>query len=110
MALGGVRLGGSGTVIREFSTDPLFTADSNNVIPTQRAIKSYLQRRLTLGGSEVSTGQLTAGVVIVGPQRFDTTTSARINVPYRMVVSGPFAGVAGRYLAQLMFFKSFKDD
>jgi hypothetical protein len=110
LALGGVRLGGSGTVIREFSTDPLFTADSNNVIPTQRAIRSYLQRRLTLGGSEVSTGQLTAGVVIVGPQRFDTTTSARINVPYRMVVSGPFAGIAGRYLAQLMFFKSFKDD
>ena len=110
LALGGVRLGGTGTVIREFSTDPLFTADSNNVIPTQRAIRSYLQRRLTLGGSEVSTGQLTAGVVIVGPQRIDTTTNVIINVPYKWVVTGPFAGIAGQYVAQLMFYKSFRDD
>jgi hypothetical protein len=110
LALGGVRLGGSGTVIREFSTDPLFTADSNNVIPTQRAIKSYLQRRLTLGGSEVSTGQLTAGVTIVGPGRIETTTGIKINIPVNWNVTGPFAGVAGQYVGQLMFYKSFRDD
>ena len=44
LALGGVRLGGSGTVVNEFSTDPTFAADSNNVIPTQRAIATFLAR------------------------------------------------------------------
>lgn len=110
LALGGVRLGGTGTVIREFSTDPLFTADSNNVIPTERAIKAYLTRRLTLGGSEVSTGVLTAGVTVVGVDKFDTTTGVAINIPVAFNLTGPFAGINGRYLAQMMFFKSFRDD
>ena len=50
LALGGVRLGGSGAVVSEFSTDPTFSADSNNVIPTQRAIATFLQDRLSVGG------------------------------------------------------------
>ena len=110
MRLGGVRLGGTGTVIREFSTDPLFTADSNNIIPTQRAIKAYLLRRLTIGGSEVSTGVITAGVTRVGPNQMDTTTGANIEIPVKWTVTGPRAGVAGRYVAQMMFYKSFRDD
>ncbi len=110
LALGGVRLGGTGTVIREFSTDVLFTADSNNVIPTQRAIKAYLARRLTLGGSEVSTGQLTAGVTIVGPSKIDTSTGIKVNIPVKVTVTGPRAGVGAGFVGQLMFYKSFRDD
>lgn len=110
LQLGGVRLGGTGTVIREFSTDALFTADSNNIIPTQRAIKAYLQRRLTIGGSEVSTGTLTAGVTVVGPARIDTTTGIKVNIPVKWTVSGPFAGVGAGFVAQLMFYKSFTND
>jgi hypothetical protein len=66
LSLGGVRLGGSGTVIREFSTDPTFAQDSNNVVPTQRAIATFLQNRLSEGGSELETNQLIAGLISIG--------------------------------------------
>ena len=52
LALGGVRLGGSGAVVSEFSTDGTFSADSNNVVPTQRAIGTFLQDRLSVGGEQ----------------------------------------------------------
>jgi hypothetical protein len=72
--LGGVTVGGSGVVIREFSTDATFTADSNNIIPTQRAIKAYLNGRVSGGGADAITGRITAGIVQVGPDSLSTTT------------------------------------
>jgi len=106
LSLGGVRLGGSAAVIREFSTDPTFTADSNNVVPTQRAIKTYLANRLSTGGSEVSTGVLTAGLVRVGPTKIDTTTGTGIDFTVRADFKKP---TYGSMLAMQMFMKSFKD-
>jgi hypothetical protein len=110
LALGGVRLGGTGTVIREFSTDGLFTADSNNTIPTQKAIKAYVTRRLTIGGSEISTGSVTAGVTTVGPNLINTTIGTIVQIPVRVSLFGPLAGIGGSFLATMMFYKSFKDD
>ena len=49
LRLGGVQVG-STAVIREFSKDPLFLQNSNNIIPTQKAVRSYLQSRLNVGG------------------------------------------------------------
>lgn len=72
--LGGFTVGGSGVVIREFSTDNTFTADSNNIVPTQRAIKAYLTARVSGGGADAITGQLTAGTVQIGPDSLGTTT------------------------------------
>ena len=43
LSLGGVVLGGTGAVIREFSTDGTFTANSNNIVPTQKAIGIYVK-------------------------------------------------------------------
>jgi hypothetical protein len=40
--LGNVTLGGGSATITEFSTDPFFTADSDNIVPTQRAINYFL--------------------------------------------------------------------
>lgn len=92
IALGGVSVGGSGVVIREFSTDPFFTADSNNVIPTQRAIKEYLARRISGGGSDAFTAQVTAGVVRVGPTLITTTTLETINIESKVKFNGPVNG------------------
>ena len=91
LALGGVRLGGSGAVVREFSTDPNFTEDSNNVVPTQRAIATFLQNRLSQGGSALETGTIVAGVTRIGNkgtenQYIDTTTGIQIELPRRMVI------------------------
>lgn len=122
LALGGVRLGGSGAVVREFSTDPLFTEDSNNIVPTQRAIKAYLQGRLSVGGSELTTASFIAGTIKVGPNEIRSTISGLIRVVGHADFSGAVADpakegevdrsgeVSGMMLAQNMFHKSFSDD
>ena len=106
LALGGVRLGGSGTVVREFSTDQLFTADSNNVVPTQRAIKAYLANRLNVGGSDLLTASFIAGTVKVGPNEFDNTANLTNNIP--VIANFPIGtGISGSWLALLTFTNSF---
>ena len=54
-------LGGTGAVIREFSTDGTFTANSNNIVPTQKAIGIYVKSRISSGGSDVAVNRLNAG-------------------------------------------------
>lgn len=109
LALGGVRLGGSGAVIREFSTDPLFTADSNNVIPTQRAIKAYLQNRLNVGGADLLTASFVAGTVRVGPDLIGSSAGLAVRIPVLAKFEGPQANIRGSMLAQSMFYRSFKN-
>lgn len=100
LQLGGVSVGGTGVVIREFSTDPLFTADSNNIVPTQKAIKSYLARRVSGGGSDAFTTQFTAGTVRIGPQSITTSTLLRLEVPVKVKFNG---GINGMMMAQAYF-------
>jgi hypothetical protein len=108
LRLGGIRVGGTGAVVREFSTDPLFIADSNNIVPTQRAIKSYLASRLSIGGSEIAVGSFIAGTILVGPDRFNNTAGLRIIVPVRAEFDQASSGISGSMLAQTMFYRSFK--
>lgn len=107
LRLGGIRVGGTGAVVREFSTDPLFTADSNNIVPTQRAIKSYLASRLSIGGSEIAVGSFIAGTILVGPDRFNSTAGIRIIIPVRAEFDSANSGISGMLLAQNMFYRSF---
>ena len=104
LSIGGVVVGGTGVVIREFSTDATFTADSNNIIPTQRAIKAYVEARISGGGSEAFTSILTAGVVRVGPNTITTTTGTAINVDAKVNFNGT---IDGTLLAFDFFKKSF---
>ena len=108
LRLGGIRVGGTGAVVREFSTDPLFTADSNNIVPTQRAIRSYLAGRLSVGGSEIAVGSFIAGTILVGPDRFNSTANIKIVVPVRAEFDAANSGISGMMLAQNMFYRSFK--
>ena len=103
LRLGGVTVGGSGVVIREFSTDNTFTADSNNIIPTQRAIKAYIQRRVSGGGADAITSSVTAGLVQIGPSGLGTTDGSQLVFPVRVNFK---KGVDGTYLAQTMFMSS----
>jgi hypothetical protein len=74
LKLGGVQIGGSEVIITQFSTDQTFVANSNQIVPTQRAIKGYLTARLSQGGSNTFTGQLIAGTVLVGaPDKIQST-------------------------------------
>jgi hypothetical protein len=92
LALGGVRLGGSGTVIREFSTDPTFAEDSNNVVPTQRAIASFLADRLSVGGENLETNAVQAGQVKIGTidNIIDSASDGYINFPVDVDIFGTY--------------------
>lgn len=98
LRLGGVTIGGSGVVIREFSTDSLFTADSNNIVPTQKAIKAYLNRRVSGGGADAITGGVVVGVTQVGPDSFSTTSGEALifgsKVNFRGGVDGTLVATA----------------
>lgn len=107
LKLGGIRVGGTGAVIREFSTDPLFIEDSNNIVPTQRSISRYLANRLSVGGAEIATASFIAGTVLVGPNRINSTIAGTILFPVRCDFQGPNAGIRGTMLAQTMFHRSF---
>ena len=111
LALGGVRLGGSGAVVREFSTDQTFFEDSNNVIPTQRAIAAFLANRLSEGGSELETNQLVAGVTLLGSSQnlISTTSGAEILLPKLMKIQGNDANLSGSILAQTMLLRPNDD-
>jgi hypothetical protein len=114
LALGGVRLGGSGAVVREFSTDPNFTEDSNNVVPTQRAIATFLQNRLSQGGSALETGTLIAGVTRIGnkgteDQYIDTTTGIELLLPRRMVIDKG-AEISGTIVKQMIILSEGGND
>ena len=79
LRLGGIRVGGSGAVVREFSTDPLFTEDSNNVVPTQRAIRTYIASQIGGGASSLNVNLITAGLVVITGNTISTSNNVGIN-------------------------------
>ena len=100
LSIGGISVGGTGVVIREFSTDPLFVADSNNILSTQKAIKAFIERRISGGGSDAFTSTFTAGIVRVGPNLISTTTLDTIQIPVKVNFTGP---IEGFILAEALF-------
>ena len=80
LRLGGVVLGGTGAVIREFSTDPTFAANSNNIVPTQKAIGAYVQSRVSSGGSDVAVNRLNAGNISFEGQKIFKVLGGEIKI------------------------------
>jgi len=105
LQLGGIQVGGTGVVIREFSTDATFAADSNNVVPTQKAIKAYIERRISGGGSNASTGTIVAGVVALGgPNKIYSVLNEDVVIETAPNITG---GIDGWLLAHTFFCDSF---
>lgn len=100
LSLGELALGGGGATIEEFSTDPFFTADSDSVIPTQRAIKAYISSQIGGGGSSLNVNSLTAGVIFIAGQTITTTTNVQININSKVNFK---AGVDGYAVALNLF-------
>lgn len=118
LKLGGVAVGGNSVIITQFSTDSTFVANSNQIIPTQKAIKSYLSSRLSQGGSNTFTGKLIAGTVEVGGPDIITSTvpegndGSVVNMPTTTIVRGigdgadaGYGGWDGDGMAYLYFMK-----
>jgi hypothetical protein len=100
LSLGSVELGTGGAAITEFSTDQFFTADSDAVIPTQRAIKAYISSQIGSGASTLNVNTLTAGSIFVANNIITTTTNLKIDVTTKMNFIG---GVDGYPVAMNLF-------
>jgi hypothetical protein len=113
LSLGGVSIGNASVIIRQFSAESTFVANSNEIIPTQRAIKAYLTGRLSQGGSNTFTGQLIAGTVLVGgPNKIASTIpegspGSVVNIPVTANFQGQFAGWDGDGMALQYFVNSW---
>ena len=92
LSLGGIQVGGSAVIIREFSKDATFVANSNNIVPTEAAIISYLESRISSGGADALTNALIAGQVKISGNNITTTSGLQINIPVNMNHQGGFGG------------------
>jgi hypothetical protein len=97
LSLGGISVGGSSVVISQFSTDSTFTANSDSILPTQKAIKSYLSSRLSQGGANTFTGNLIAGTVSVGGPNYikSTVPNGTTGSVVKMINKVYFTGQSG---------------
>ena len=91
--LGNVTLGGGSATITEFSTDPFFTADSDNIVPTQRAIKAFIAGQIGGGGASLNVNSVTAGSIFISSNEITTTTGGAINMQATFEFRGGVIGV-----------------
>jgi len=97
LTLGEVTLGGNSASINEFSTDPFFTANSDSVVPTQRAVKAYIESQIGGGGASLVVNSVTAGDVYIGSNLITTVTGQAINIKGNIVFSGTVLGLPLAY-------------
>jgi hypothetical protein len=99
--LGGVTLGGTGATINEFSTDPTFSANTNNIVPTQKAIKAYIASRIGGGGSDLDVNEIQVGsITFDAPNDIGHIANGTIEID---AVSEFRRGVTGLPLAMAYF-------
>jgi len=100
--LGNVTLGGGSATITEFSTDPFFTADSDNIVPTQRAIKAYIAAQIGGGGATLNVNKIIAGNIEISTNQITNITGS----PVLMAATFEFrGGVTGLPIAFNYFLK-----
>ena len=102
LSLGEVTLGGNSASVTEFSTDPFFTANSDNVVPTQRAIKAYIEAQIGGGGASLIVNSVTAGDIFVNGTQITTVSGSLINIKANVNFQG---AVLGKPLAYNYFLR-----
>jgi hypothetical protein len=98
--LGAVSLGVGSATITQFSTDPYFTANSDNILPTQKAIKSYITAQIGGGQSTLNVNTITAGQIKIQNNEILNTTGNQIYVSSKMLFTG---GIDGAPVALVFF-------
>lgn len=80
LSLGQVTLGGGSATVTEFSTDPFFTANSDSIVPTQRAIKAYIAAQIGGGGASLNVNSVTAGSIYIAGNTITTVAGTVIQM------------------------------
>ena len=100
LTLGSVTLGAGSATITQFSTDPYFTANSDSILPTQKAIKSYITSQIGGGLSSLNVNSLTAGNIYLAGSTITTLTGGTITVSTKLTFTG---GIDGSPVALVWF-------
>lgn len=93
LTLGAVTLGGTSATITEFSTDPFFTANSDSVVPTQRAIRAYIAAQIGGGGASINVNSVVAGFIEIAGTTISTTTGQAITMKANFNFTGGVKGL-----------------
>ena len=80
LQLGSVTLGSSNTSISQFSTDATFSANSDTIVPTQKAIRTYVASQIGGGNSTVNVNTLVAGTIQITGSNISNTAGTQINI------------------------------
>ena len=102
LTLGAVSLGIGSATITQFSTDPYFTANSDNVLPTQKAIKAYITAQIGGGSSSLNVNTITSGQIYIANNTISNTTGNQIYVSSKMLFTG---GIDGSPVALAFFIR-----
>ena len=113
LTLGGIVLGGTSATITEISTDSTLALNSDNVIMTQRALRTYIASRIGGGGANLNVNQITAGQITfsnstvnsVVYQNITNNSGVAINFKTKANFTG---GVDGSMLANSFFIASMR--
>ena len=97
LSLGEVTLGGNSASITEFSTDPFFTANSDTVVPTQRAIKAYIEAQIGGGQASLIVNSVTAGDIFINTNQITTVSGDVINIKANVNFQGAVLGIPLAY-------------
>jgi hypothetical protein len=92
LQINGLGLGIGSAIITQFSTDPFFTENSDNIVPTQRAIRSYITAQIGGGQSSLNVNTLTAGTVFIANDEITTTSGGQLNIKAKMNFTGGVDG------------------
>jgi len=92
LTLGSVSLGVGSATITQFSTDPYFTANSDAIVPTQKAIKAYITSQIGGGQSALNVNTITSGQIYIAGNTISTTTGNQIYVSSKMLFTGGIDG------------------
>ena len=100
LTLGSVSLGVGSATIFQFSTDPYFTANSDGVVPTQKAIKAFITAQIGGGQSSLNVNTITSGQIYIAGNTISNTNNAQIYVSSKMLFTG---GIDGAPVALAFF-------
>jgi len=100
LTLGNLSVGVGSATITSFSTDPYFTANSDSVVPTQKAIKSYITAQIGGGSSSLNVNTITSGQIYIAGNTISNTTGNQILVTSKMTFTG---GIDGAPVALVFF-------
>ena len=80
--LNSLQLGNAGAIVSSFSTDGTLSANSDSIVPTQKAIRTYISSQLGSGSNNLQVNVLTAGKVYIQNNIISTSSGTASDIVF----------------------------